>query len=418
LISGIKWILREKQPKGIVLFLLLVGLITLGWGVGNGYSGNEIQIVVRFFYFLQVSLFAFLTSWILFPQTSMWLTQSLNPTLSEISKILFGRTVVMTIGSIIFLGAAILGAQDVDFGIRIFVLIDVLIFSSGLTVFAMSRFLRIGSNSQLWQEGRKGVAFMNYMKEAGSGGAGVPSGAVPTIMATSLVAIIGMMSIVFQSWVQGVSGLFIPGIAGLVLLVPGLRTVLTYLPTIDSEFYHSHGFYNELFRNPGGRADGGREPIPIASLYWVPFWLKPATWLTFRQLDRKLPLGRLLVLIFIVYWGLIKASILDSQALILLPIVIIAAKNMVLFAIDNQSYSSLWYSRTFGSGVLWFGVHVATGIRWLIPVQFFLALTVWFVQDLTQDQLVTWITLDLAIILGISGVRTAITSFNYAKNYK
>lgn len=154
-----------------------------------------------------------MTSWILFPQTDMWLTQVLNPKQKSIMILLFGRTSVITIGSVLFLSAVIVGGSNVGLIDGFIIWIDTLIFSLGISVFSSARFLRIGSSSQLWQEGRKGKAFIDYMKEAGSGGAGVPPGAVPTILATSLVAIVGMMSVVFQAWIQGVSGIYIPGIA-------------------------------------------------------------------------------------------------------------------------------------------------------------------------------------------------------------
>ena len=416
--SGFKWLLRGKESSSYLLILFVIGLISTGWGVGNGYSGNEIQVVVRFFYFLQVSIFAFATSWILFPQTDMWLTQILNPSLSRLSVLLFARTSFVTVGSILFLSAVITGGQEVSFSGKLIIWIDAIAFSVALSMFSAVRFLSIGSSSQLWQEGRKGRAFIDYMKEAGSGGAGVPPGAVPTILATSLVAIIGMMGVVFQSWIQGVTGMNVPGIAGVLLFIPGFLTWKKYSKAIDAEFYHSHGFYNELFRNPGGRADGGREPIPIASLYWVPSSLKPATWLTFRQLDRKFPLGRLLVLVFVVYWGLIKANVLDTQAMILIPMAIILGKNLILLAIERAPYSSMWYRRTLGSEILWLGVHIATGVRWLVPVQFFLLITIWFVNDLSQNELLLWLIVDVSTILILATYRTVFTTFTYAKNYR
>lgn len=412
------WLLRGKQSPGNFLILLVLGLIFTGWGVGNGYSGDEIQIVVRFFYFLQVSIFAFMTSWVLFPQTDMWLTQVLNPTQKSIMILLFGRTSSITFGSILFLSAVIVGGSNVTFTDGIIIWIDTLFFSLGITVFSTGRFLSIGSSSQRWQEGRKGKAFVDYMNEAGSGGAGVPPGAIPTILATSLVAIVGMMCVVFQAWIQGVTGIHFPGIAGIVLLIPGLYTWGKKASVLDSEFYHSHGFYNELFRNPGGRADGGREPVPIKSLYWVPDTIKPATWLTFRQMDRKFPLGRLLVLLFLVYWGLIKASVLDVQSIVLIPFLIIIGKNLILLTIERPPYSSLWYRRTLGSDWHWIGVHIATGIRWTIPILFFLMLTVWFVDGLSQNDLIFWLIFDVSSILSIAIGRTVSTSLTYAKNYR
>jgi hypothetical protein len=416
--SGIKWILAQTSSPVPVVVLILIGLISLGWGIGSGYSGTDLYIVVRFFYFLQVALVAFATSWTLFPQTAMWLTQSLNPDRKAMATVLLGRVSMIAVFTLTFLSAVIIAVSDIGIFQQLSVFFDVLIFAVGITIFGTSRFMTIGSNSQLWQEGSRGKALIDYLKEANSAGAGVPAGAVPTILATSLVALVGMFSIVIQAWVQGASGLLIPGIAGLLLMVPGLITWKRVLRALDAEFYHSHGFYNELFRNPGGRADGGREPVPFESLYWVPASLKPASWLTFRQLDRKFPMGRLLVLVFIVYWGLIKANVLDVQSMILLPGAIIVLKNLILFAIDRVPYSSLWYRREMGSERIWMGVHLVTGLRWLIPTQFFLGLTVWFVNELSNDTLVYWILFDLVVILLIAIIRAFSTSKKYASNYR
>jgi hypothetical protein len=204
----------------------------------------------------------------------------------------------------------------------------------------------------------------------------------------------------------------------MVMMALGGYTWLKRKEQLDLEFYHTHGFYNELFRNPGGKADTGREPIPIVSLYWVPNRLKPALWLTLRQMDRKYPVGRIMVLVFLLYWGIIKTDLLDVRAWVVVPIAGIVLRNLLVLVLDRTPYSGMWYRRELGEAPIWFGVLLFTGLRWLVPMHLFLGLTTWFVSELTTDHMILWMVIDLMSLLIISGFGSIYRSLEYAKNYR
>jgi len=415
----VQWIVTQTaQPSWVKGVIVLISLL-LGWGVGQSYRDVDLVVVTRFLYVALVGLFAFSSSWSMFPQVSMWLTQTANPSISKLFRLLMRRMSVLTLGILLFMTSVLLGATNPEFHAALLsVWVDMILFVAGLVLFTTSRFLTVGFTSQLWQEGRKGQAYMNVMKEMSSAGAGVPAGAVPTVLATGGVALIGMLLIVFQSWIQGLTGMMIPGIGGMVMMALGGYTWLKRKEQLDLEFYHTHGFYNELFRNPGGKADTGREPIPIVSLYWVPNRLKPALWLTLRQMDRKYPVGRIMVLVFLLYWGIIKTDLLDVRAWVVVPIAGIVLRNLLVLVLDRTPYSGMWYRRELGEAPIWFGVLLFTGLRWLVPMHLFLGLTTWFVSELTTDHMILWMVIDLMSLLIISGFGSIYRSLEYAKNYR
>ena len=75
-----------------------------------------------------------------------------------------------------------------------------------------------------------------------------------------------MLAVVLGAWLQGASGLWLNSAGGVLIGITGLIGWLSRRNSADVIFYQSHSFYHELFRNPGGVADGGRDPPALCCI--------------------------------------------------------------------------------------------------------------------------------------------------------
>ena len=381
------------------LIVFLIPIMALGIGLTNDLNFNEKIVLSRYMMFMQAGLLAFITPWIMFPQKPIWFSQMMNPNSTQIIRIFIHRMGHLWILMTVFMSTIVFYNTQTEHILTLFYFwVDAMLFTTGICLFASVRFLKIGTISQLWQEGKRGEKFLAYLKEAGNG-PGVPAGSLPTIGTTGLVALIGMITVIFSSWLLAIFQLPVYSLSGIILLPIGLISWVYHIKKIDQDYYHSQGFYNELFRNPGGRADAGRDPIPIKSLYWVPGMIKPQLWLTLRQMDRKIPVGRLLLVSFLFYWSLIYGGMLSLQLLLIIPFLVILIKNLVILKMDNKPYSSIVYRSQLTTEYGWFWVRVFIGIRWMVPIQLALMLTIWFVDDIQSVMWQWWILADIISLL-------------------
>ena len=393
-----------------LLIVFLIPIIALGIGLTNDLNFSEKIVLSRYMMFMQAGLLAFITPWIIFQHKPIWFSQMMNPNASQIIRIFMHRMGHLWTFMTVFMSTVVFyNAQPEQILTLFYFWVDVMLFTTGICLFASVRFLKIGTISQLWQEGKRGEKVLAYLKEAGNG-PGVPAGSLPTIGTTGLIAFIGMITVIISSWLSSVFQLPVYSISGIILLPIGLISWVYHLKKLDQDYYHSQGFYNELFRNPGGRADAGRDPIPIKSLYWVPGFIKPQLWLTLRQMYRKIPVGRLLLVTFLFYWSLIYGGVLSLQLILIIPLLIILGKNLVILKMDHKPYSSISYQNQLTSQFGWFWVRLYTGIRWMVPIHFALLLTIWSMDEIDATMWQWWILADLSSLL-------IINVFATVKNY-
>lgn len=387
------------------MILTIIGSMLVGHGLVQGLELSEALVLHRYLLFLFACVIAFITPWTLFPQQSIWIAQALNPGTTAIQKVMFKRFGTVWVGTMILISVISLQPAFTSSNIRlVFAWLDAVIIVHAILLLAMVKFVPMGVISQQWQEGSRGRALMDYIKETSSGGIGVPAGSMPTYGATLQVAVIGMMTVIAGAWIQNSLGWATSAAPALVLLFYALWRWRILFSTLDVHFYHSHGFYHELFRNPGGRSDAGREPIPFNSLYWVPGPIKPPLWLILRQMDRKLPLGRLIIVGFVLYWILIYSGVLTPQLVVIIPLLLMLVKNLSVVKMESVPYLSPMYRSLLGSEFKWFWIRSFGALRWSAPLHLFTGITVWFVGSLSAGDWQLWIYSDILMIftIGIS----------------
>lgn len=386
--------------------LLIAATVSLGFGIAGGVPPEERLLMLRYVYFIQAAVLAFVTPWILFPQKPLYLFLATNPANSVLLRVLLGRLSAFFVGfAILVITISLAGFETTLVFKHGLLLADGLLFTIGIFVFASYRFLRMGQVSQLWQEGNRGKQLLTYMKEAGSG-PGVPAGSLPTVGTTTLVALVGMMAVILGAYSYAIFGVNFHAVGALALLLLGVVGWLKRFKKLDVDFYHTHAFYNELFRNPGGVADAGRDPIPINALYWVPPTLKPIVWLSLRQMDRKIPVGRLMLIAFLLFWSFIYGGFLGTEFLFMLPVLIIFGKNSAIFRLTSDQFAPSRFQQIMASPTKWFLARCYINLRWLLLLHFFTLLTVLFVDNITMDFWYIWIGIDVLAATIVPGIIT------------
>jgi hypothetical protein len=387
---------RQNSPSWLVQSASLLIPIGVGVGLSSGYAVEELAVLSRFIVFVYAAVLAFITPWVLFPLQRIYVYQALNPSRADLLRIFSLRMSTLLGPAIILMIAILVGSGDYTWRFRL--LAESVVTMTGLSIFASWRYLRMGRVSQLWQEGLRGATFMAAMREAGST-YGMPAGSYPTIGATMSIALSGMLAVVLGAWLSGVSGMPMDAAGGILLMVGGLAGWFRSWPKLDTEFFHTHGFYEELFRNPGGKSDGGRDPIPHASLYWIPGNLRTQVWMLLRQMDRKIPAGRLLLSAYLVIWVIIFSGWNTSRFVIPAVLLLVLVKNLLIWRMDSPIFAPIRFQQRFGNSFSWLMTRIFVNFRWTIPLILLHVITLYFVDAVTSPVVQIWIITDLALLL-------------------
>lgn len=400
--SSLKPYKQQELVGRIQLVAVSFAGLLSGIGIAGTYTGAELVVVSRFMMMVYAGVLAFATPWAMFPQVSVYLYQSLNPQPSTLVRLLFRRLRVVYLPAIaMMLAIPMWGAMQSD-GQAAFVLIlavENLTGVIGLTLYASYRYLRVGPVSQLWQEGKLGKNMLKSLEESGKS-TGVPAGSIPTITTTVVVAAFGMLAVVLGAWLQGISGIPLNAAGALLLGFAGLFGWMKSSRTADVTFFHAHAFYQELFRNPGGSADGGRDPLPHAALYWVPRNIRTLVWTMLRQMDRKVPVGRLVITGIVVYWMLLYSGVQDTLIVILSPVIILAAKNALMLRMGQAVFTPVRFQQQLGTTTQWLLARLFAGLRWSFPMAAGLGLAAWLSPIVNSHMLFFWISADLILVIG------------------
>ncbi len=273
----------------------------------------------------------------------------------------------------------------------------------GIAGDSFAHFAMLGPRSQAWQEGRAGQWYGRAVEERGQG-ISLPRGLVPALFATTRCFVVGLTAILLTgmgtqagSWVWAWGpGLVLLGWAGVRLW----RARSAY----DRHFYHTTAFYDEVMGGGGPRADG-RDPIPFDALYWVPSRWRPSVWAGLRQLDRRLPLGRLLALAHAGVWllcirGTDPALVTGALAVIFL------AQTAACGLLTTPTAAPLSFQRTLQSALDWIVARTFVNLRWLAAHAGSLALIALFGDTYGTAWVLTWSAVHVALSFGTAVAAT------------
>lgn len=277
-----------------------------------------------------------------------------------------------------------------------------------LTATALDSFVyytTLGRRSQAWHEGQAGGW---YARLADSGhGVSLPRGLVPALFATARCFALAV-SFVLLAAHQTQQGN--PTLAWFMCLLflfgPGLR-LAQQRGAFDRHFYQTNAFYAEVLGGGSLRATD-REPVAMDSLYWVPSRWRPAVWAGLRQMDRRLPLGRLIALAHLGLWVLCLQEAAPSAVGGYLLLLFVAQTASVA-VLASPSAAPRAFQLTMQSPADWFVTRAFINLRWFAPHAASLGLVVLFDASYGLPWTATWLAVHLACTLAAAALLTLTT---------
>ncbi len=380
-------------------------------------SYMERVIYVRYWHFIAAGFFAFIIPHILFPVARIGWLQSLNPKPKSLRNMqlseLFPIFWIFTASYFILAFFAPAGwSADLAEKSRLFG--EAALFFIGLFIYAYYRYSIIGKRSQEWSEGKRGASFLQNMAKIGQSSA-TPAGMYPTFGATAGIASLGMILVVFNAWLGAQIGVF-SIIVYVLFLGYAIMKLQSATRIFDRHLYQTSSFYDELFRNPSGYLSGDREPLKAENVYWVPNALKASVWAVLSQLDRRLPFGRVMILLVLMLWTLFYAglSLFVIQGLILAVIIV---KNATIFLTASSRISPLGFNYSLHSVTTWCFVRFFANLRWVLPLFLGLATVSLFSARFTFYDSLIWAGIDILTALLFAVVSTLSHEGKYTSRY-
>ncbi|MFP4228072.1 MAG: hypothetical protein ACLFTE_04500 [Salinivenus sp.] len=254
-------------------------------------------------------------------------------------------------------------------------------------------FATLGPRSQAWQEGQAGQWYARAVEEQGQG-VSLPRGLVPALFATTRCFSVALTAVLVSAAGAQAGLPIVAWGAGLVLLGWAVLRLRRHRSEFDRHFYQTTAFYEEVMG--GGVTAADREPVPFDALYWVPSRWRPAVWGSLRQLDRRLPLGRLVALAHAGLWLLCLRGAPSALVGGYLAVLLIAQPT-VCGLLTTASAAPLPFQRTLQSVGDWIGTRTFVNLRWLAAHAGSLALVALFDDTYGAAWVVTWAGVHLAL---------------------
>ena len=283
----------------------------------------------------------------------------------------------------------------------------------GVAAYSFVRYVRIGPLSQAWQEGTKGDWY-RAMKENSPGGFAVPEGIVPAMLATQRVFAVGVLGLVASAYLgQSIHPLLAP-VPGALILGWSAGQLRIGRSRHDHSYYATNAFYGEIFRRAGGVRVSAREAVPFKAVYWSPVRYRPHVWAALRQLDRKLPLGRIMALAHALLWLLFyfDASPQSTTAFLLL---LIAAKNAACLVLTQPAFAPMPFNLGRQSDRGWIITRFLVNLRWTFPLLMSLLVLAMLDPSLPIVHALGWTALDVVVGIATASLSTLSTEYRYRR---
>lgn len=402
-----------------IAFILVAGMIVYAVVLLAGDAAIEQRIVTaRFWGFALAGFFAFIIPHLLFPDKKLDWIQMLN---LEPGALMFHQArKLFPLLLIIFVTYALLAYYDPGSWAAA-LLQKTSLFLQGIIVvcaiasYAFYRFVIIGLLSQEWHEGRRGSKLLKSLEMTGQSSA-VPPGMIPSLTATSMIAAIGMFLIVLTAYFSAFDIPALPYLPGLLLLMYAGYQLGRIRPVYDKFFYRGNAFYDELFRNPKAFNREGREPIAYEAVYWVPHTWRHAVWACLRQLDRRLPMGRIMLLFIIFLWFLFWVDV-SLNLISAWLVIMITAKNVASYILTTPQFAPLPFQFTIQSPLSWVLTRFFVNIRWTPAIILSLGVVAVFRTDIGFNLPLYWAAFDLIFSILTALIITRLHEYQFQKRY-
>jgi hypothetical protein len=319
---------------------------------------------LRLWAFVGAGLFAVAPPNVLFPDRNVSMLQRLNWAPGRLLRYQGGRLgplVLLVAGPAVLLAYVDPGGPLRALGLKTAALGQVLLLLAGTALDSFVHFATLGARSQAWQEGRAGQWYAHSAEQMGQG-VSLPRGLVPALFATSRCFVVAVGAVVATAAGAQVGGGLLAWAPGLLLVVwAGLR-LRRRRAAYDRHFYHTTAFYAEVMGG-GTMAASDRDPVPYDAFYWVPSRWRPAVWASVRQLDRRLPLGRLVAVAHLGLWLFCIRGV-DPAVITGYLLVVMTGQVAACAVLGTSAAAPRAFQRALQSVGDWIGTRTFVNLRW------------------------------------------------------
>lgn len=405
---------RRFRPERIIAALLALALLVLACaGAVDDATLAERANAVRVWGFLVAAICGIALPHILFPDKRLHMVQVANPPAALLFRYQAWRLRWFA-GGLAFTYLIFAFYDPVaplsGLAAKATLLVEGYLFLSGVLWYSLASYSAIGERSQQWAEGTKGGWYRSLNQTMPL--FLVPVGLVPSMFVTGRIVAVGCAAIILA----GAGGAGVEWLAGLLPLVLSAVRTPGLLRRYDRHFYHTSAFYDEAFRATGSGAAGDLRVLPYDATYWVPSRWRTNVWGSLTQLDRRLPMGRVMIPSLLLFWGLHLREFEPGTINAFLALLLVA-KNCALYMTVTPQFAPLPFQAAMGTALHWWGVRFFMNMKWTFPLAAALAVVVFFSDRHGIFYLLGWTGLDLLLALVSALILTYLHEFQFRKQY-
>jgi hypothetical protein len=292
---------------------------------------------------------------------------------------------------------------------------EALLLLLGVAMYAFQNTMSLGPVSQEWQEGRRGTLYRNLVARDPRVSLQVPHGMVPAMLASMRIFLIGFAFVMATIIVLSVAGPAAGWLPGTVLLAWSGWKLVRLSPMFDRAYYHTSALYAELLHSPSFRL-GARPALGFDAVYWVPSRWRPYAWAGLVQLDRRLPLGRLVALGTLAFWALFALDISSGVIAIYLAGGLLV-RNATILRHAQADLAPPQFHLAFQSPFDWAITRFWMNVRWTLPLVLALGITAIFSRVFTWEDVVFWAGVDLGLAALTAIIGTYVAEQRYRRRF-
>jgi hypothetical protein len=370
-------------------------------------------VLLRYLLAIAAPVCAVMPPHVLLPDRGVRFLQLLNPSPADLLRRQLARWAPVVLVLAVPLG--VLGAwggpPDTAASIRLLHVVEALLLMVGLALYAFLRYVTIGEVSQGWQEGSRGGGYRRLLAHLPQFQLAVPDGLVPAVTVTGRIFVVGAVAVMASLLLGAAAAL--PGLA--LLAWSGFR-LAGASHRYDQHFYGTSAFYAEVLRESGGIRATQRPAIAFEAVWWTPRRWRPSTWISLVQLDRRLPLGRLVaVAVIILYLMLLQGA--GPAAIAGLLIVFIVVKNSAVYLLTLPEVAPPAFQLAVQPSARWAIARGFVNLRWTLPLLLTLFVASLIFPNVTLSDALAWAVLDAVAAFLFAGLFTYLAEGRYARRY-
>lgn len=292
---------------------------------------------------------------------------------------------------------------------------EALLLLAGTALYAFQDTMALGPVSQQWQEGRRGAAYRRMVERNPNASFQVPHGMIPAMLASLRVFLVGFAGVAATVIVLGVAGPPAGWIPGALLAAWSAWRTARLAGAFDRAYYHTSGLYTELLHSPAMRL-GARPALPYEALYWIPHRWRPHAWGGLLQLDRRLPMGRLVTLGVIGYWALLALGAAPAGVAAYL-LTVLVARNAAIFRHSMADIAPPQFQLARQSATQWAITRFWMNTRWTLPLALAVGAAAFVSTRVGWGEVLFWTSTDLILALLTATGATYAAEIRYRRRF-